>query len=138
MLEKAKKADVGTLLNICNAVVDDISTSLTTNEILGLAKSVQSYSIDSTTGFPFDLTTSKINGQDTVIPAELKNNVQELHEYLFGATEYVPSQTVTMISDTIVQKTGITKESSLINTDDYNETVGATGTDSIQKSSEGN
>lgn len=138
MLEKAKKADVGTLLGICNAVVDDISTSLTTNEILNLAKSVQSYSISSTTGFPFDLTTSKVNGQDTVVPAELKNNVQELHEYMFGATDYIPSQTVQMISDTIVQKTGITKDSSLIKTDDYNETVGATGTDSIQKSTESN
>lgn len=138
MLEKAKKADVGTLLSICNAVVDDISTSLTTNEILALAKSIQSYSIASTTGFPFELTTATVNREDTVIPAELTNNVQELHEYMFGASDYVPSQTVQMISDTIVQKTGITKNSALINTNDYNETAGATGTDSIQKSTEGN
>lgn len=138
MLDKAKKADVGTLLAIVNAVVDDISTSLTTNEILALAKDIQSYSIESTTGFPFDLTTATVNGGDTVVPAELTNNVEELHEYMFGATGYIPSQTVRMISDTIVQKTGITVNSSLINTDDYNETVGATGTDSIKKSTESN
>ena len=138
MLDKAKKADVGTLLAIVNAVVDDISTSLTTNEILALAKDIQSYSIESTTGFPFDLTTATVNGGDTVVPAELTNNVEELHEYMFGATGYIPSQTVRMISDTIVQKTGVTVNSSLINTDDYNETVGATGTDSIKKSTESN
>lgn len=138
MLDKAKRADVGTLLAIVNSVVDDIATSLTTNEILALAKDIQSYSIESTTGFPFDLTTTKLNREDTVIPAELENNVQELHEYMFGATDYVPSQTVQMISNTIVQKTGITKDSALINTDDYNETVGATGTDSIQKSTQSN
>ena len=138
MLEKAKKADVGTLLSICNSVVDDISTTLSTNEILALAKDVKSYSITSTTGFPFDLTTANLNGEDTVIPAELTNNVAELHEYMFDTTDYVPSKTVTMISDTIVQRTGVTKDSALINTDDYNETAGATGTDSIQKSTEGN
>ena len=40
MLNKAKDADIAILLDICDAVFDDISTSLTLKEILSLAKDV--------------------------------------------------------------------------------------------------
>ncbi len=136
MMEKAKKADIGTLLSIVNSVVDDISTSLTLDQILGLAKDVRSYSLVSTTGFPFDLTTKVVNGGDMVIPGDLSTNVAKLHEYLFGTVDYQPSKTVTEISNSIVQLTGITKDSKLIDITKYNETVGANGTDNIQKSKE--
>jgi anionic cell wall polymer biosynthesis LytR-Cps2A-Psr (LCP) family protein len=138
ILEKAKKADIGTLTGIVNSVVDDISTSLSLSQILSLAKSVSSYSIASTTGFPFDLTTKSMSGQDCVIPADLASNVRQLHEYMFDDYSYVPSQTVTTISDTIANNTGITENAATINTDDYNETAGANGTDSIKKSTEEN
>lgn len=139
ILEKAKQADIGTLTSICNSVVDDISTTLTISQILSLAKDVKSYKIASTTGFPFELTTKNMSVTgDTVIPADLATNVTELHKYMFEDTAYVPSQTVQAISDTIVNNTGITTESALINTSDYNETAGASGTDSIQKSTQEN
>lgn len=139
ILEKAKKADIGTLTNICNSVIDDISTTLSITQILSLAKDVTSYSIGSTTGFPFELTTKVLPvTHDTVIPADLATNVRELHQYLFDDMSYTPSQTVQTISDTIVQQTGITVDSALINTSDYNETAGATGTDGIKKSTETN
>ena len=63
-------------------------------------------------------------------------NVKKLHEYMFDDAAYAPSQTVQAISETIVNTTGITADSAKINTSDYNETVGATGTDEIQKGSE--
>ena len=63
-------------------------------------------------------------------------NVKKLHEYMFDDTTYVPSQTVQTISSAIVNATGITTNSALINTSDYNETVGAVGTDGIKKGSE--
>ena len=137
ILEKAKQADIGTLTSICNSVVDDISTTLTISQILSLAKDVKSYKIASTTGFPFDLTTKDmpVTG-DTVIPADLASNVTQLHKYMFDDATYVPSQTMQAISDTIVNNTGITTESVLINTSDYNETAGAVGTDGIKKSTE--
>lgn len=137
IMEKAKKADFATLTNICNSVIDDISTSLSITQILALAKNVGSYSIKSTTGFPFELTTEKLSGSgDTVIPADLATNVKELHKYMFDDDAYVLSSTVQTISDAIVYKTGINVDSALINTSDYNETAGATGTDGIKKSTE--
>ena len=137
IMEKAKKADFATLTNICNSVIDDISTSLSITQILALAKNVGSYSIKSTTGFPFELTTENLSGSgDTVIPADLATNVKELHKYMFDDDTYVLSSTVQTISDAIVYKTGINVDSALINTSDYNETAGATGTDGIKKSPE--
>lgn len=137
IMEKAKKADFATLTNICNSVIDDISTSLSITQILALAKNVGSYSIKSTTGFPFELTTENLSGSgDTVIPADLATNVKELHKYMFDDDTYVLSSTVQTISDAIVYKTGINVDSALINTSDYNETAGATGTDGIKKSTE--
>ncbi|MCD7709230.1 MAG: LCP family protein [Clostridiales bacterium] len=131
MLEKAKSSSVTTLVGICNDIVDDISTTLTTEQIISLAKDVKSYNIVSTTGFPFDLTTEMIGSADCVIPADLSSNVTQLHEYMFGVTDYTPTQTVQTISTTVVEKTGITAYSAVIDTSEYNETAGADGTDEL-------
>ena len=129
MLTEAKKADMGTLLNICNSCFDDISTSLTLNEILGLAKHVQEYNIASTSGFPFEMTTKQLSGSgDTVVPIGLEDDVAQLHEYLFGTTDYQPSKTVQAISDAIIKKTGVTENYQSINVDEFNNTAGQTGT----------
>ena len=129
MLNKAKKADVGTLIEICNVVFDDISTSLTLTEILGLVKGVQDYEIVSTSGFPFAMTTKVVEGSgDSVIPIGLSDNVSKLHEYLFGTEGYVPSSTVQSISNTIISKTGVTASDKPINVDGFNDTAGQEGT----------
>ena len=51
---------------------------------------------------------------------------------------YVPSQTVQAISSTIVNNTGITAESSTVDTSEYNETVGISGTEGLKKPAESN
>lgn len=130
MLNKAKTANIKTLLEICNVVFDDISTSLELSEILGLAMHVQEYQIVSTTGFPFEMTTKQMPKiGDSVIPISLENNVEQLHLYLFGTEDYETSNTVGHISDTIIEKTGIDENASSINTDNFNDTAGQTGTD---------
>lgn len=130
MLNKAKHSDIGTLLNICNAVFDDISTSLTLKEILSLAKDVKAYNIVSTSGFPFEMTTKSLSTDSSaVVPIGLSNNVSQLHEYLFGTVDYEPSETVQAISDAIINKTGVTENESSINVDKFNDTAGQTGTD---------
>ena len=129
MLNKAKTANIGTLLDICNVVFDDISTTLELSEILGLAMHVKEYQIVSTSGFPFDMTTRQISKiGDTVIPIVLEENVKQLHLYLFGTEDYETSNTVHHISDTIIEKSGVDASASSINTDSYNNTAGQTGT----------
>ena len=129
MLNKAKEADLATLLDICDNVFDNISTTLTLEEILDLAADVTKYSISSTTGFPFDVTTDKLSGSgDTVIPIVLEENVSKLHEYMFGTVDYDPSFSVKAISDTIIEKTGVDEDTKPYNMDDYNNTAGQNGT----------
>lgn len=129
MLNKAKEADVSTLLKICNAVFDDISTTLELTEILGLAQHVTEYTIGSTTGFPFEMTTKQLSGSgDTVIPIGLEDDVSQLHEYLFDTVDYEPSKTVQAISEAIIQKTGVTEDYKSIDVEDFNDTAGQAGT----------
>ena len=129
MLNKAKTCDIATLTSACSAIFDDISTSLTISEILGLAKDVTSYTIGSTTGFPLQLTTKDLSDAgDAVVPVDLSENVKQLHEFLFENEEYVPSNTVEAIDQSIIERTGISENSSTINTDKYNDTSGQQGT----------
>ena len=129
MLTEAKKADLKTLINICNACFDDISTSLSLDEIIGLARHVKEYKIVSTTGFPFTMTTKMLSGSgDTVIPIDMKSNVTKLHEFLFDATSYQPSKTIEAIHDAIIQKTGVKENYQSIDVEDFNNTAGQTGT----------
>ena len=129
MLNKAKGADVNTLVNICNAIFDDISTTLSLTEILDLAKDVTSYKIGSTTGFPYKVTTKIMSGcGDCVIPIGLSQNVSQLHEYMFGTVDYQPSFSVQAISDSIIQKTGVDEDEPAYNIGDYNNTAGQDGT----------
>lgn len=129
MLNKAKKADISTLLETCEVVFDDISTNLSLSEIFVLAKDVSKYEIGSTTGFPFDLITKSLSGSgDCVIPVSLENNVSQLHAYMFGTADYKPSFSVQSISNTIIDKTGVDENTKPYDMDDYNNTAGQDGT----------
>jgi LCP family protein required for cell wall assembly len=129
MLNKAKEADIKTLLDICEAVFDDISTSLTLPEILSLVKDVQKYTIGSTSGFPFEMTTGDLSDAgDAVIPIGLEDDVQQLHKYLFETEDYETSKTVQAISDAIISRTGVTEDAPSINVDGFNDTAGQNGT----------
>lgn len=129
MLKKAKTADLGTLLETCEVVFDDISTNLTLAEILSLAMDVTKYDIGTTTGFPFDLVTRSLSGSgDCVVPVSLENNVSQLHEFMFGTVDYTPSFSVQSISNSIIDKTGVDENTVPYDMDDYNNTAGQDGT----------
>lgn len=133
MLAKAKEADVVTLTTLCSDIFDDISTSLSISQLVGLAKDVNKYEIQSTTGFPFKLATASLpKCGSTVVAADLETNVIQLHEYLYDDADYAPSDTVKDTSAQIVNATGITKDTEGIDTSNYNETVGADGTEATK------
>ena len=129
MLNKAKQSDIATLAKICEAVFDDVSTSLDLGEIIGLARHVKEYTIGSTSGFPFEMTTANLaQTNSTVVPIGLEDDVAMLHKYLFDTEDYQPSKTVQVISQAIMDKTGITEDSQSINVDEFNDTAGQSGT----------
>ena len=76
-------------------------------DILNLAMDITSYQIGESTGFPFSQVATKVDGSDVVVPVNLAANVQQLHQWLFGSTDYTPSSTVQEISNYIISYTGI-------------------------------
>lgn len=107
MAEKAKNADLGTLNEIIDKMLGQVSTSFSAMELMGLAKDAMKYSIGKTEGFPFEKTTATLGRKGSVvIPTTLEENVIKLHEFLFDETNYQPSATVKKISNAIQVESG--------------------------------
>ncbi|MBO1720458.1 LCP family protein [Extibacter sp. GGCC_0201] len=107
MVEKIKKSDLGTINKIIDKVLPSISTNFTSAEIISYAKDFAKYTLGDSTGFPIDKTTDTLSGLGSiVIPVTLADNVQKLHEFLYGTTGYTVSTTVQNISGSIVSRIG--------------------------------
>lgn len=107
MVEKIKKSNLGTINEIIDKVLPSISTNFTSAEILGYAKDFAKYTLGENSGFPIDKTTDTISGLGSiVIPVSLADNVQKLHEFLYGKADYTVSSTVQEISGGIVARVG--------------------------------
>ena len=113
IVEKAQKANVITLNNIVNKVMPQVSTNLTTSNMLGLAAHAADYKLGQMSGFPFEVTTCekvKNHKGSYVTAVGLEKNVSELHEFLFGEKDYEPSDTVKDISNEVIYMTGVDPE----------------------------
>lgn len=106
--DKAKKADIGTLNDIANGVMNNVSTSLDISEILSVMKDIGNYSIVANDGFPFEQyrTTGTVNKGSCVIPQDLEKNVVELHRFLFDEDDYQVSPEVQEFSKKVASDTG--------------------------------
>lgn len=103
MFEKALTADLGTINEIIDAVFPQVSTSFTLQEVLTYASAYSQYTLGDNMGFPSDNTTDTLSGLGSVvIPQDLVSNVTQLHEFLFGTTDYTPSSTVQTINANII------------------------------------
>lgn len=107
MVEKIKKSDLGTINEIIDKVLPSISTNFTSAEIISYAKDFAKYTLGENSGFPIDKTTDTLSGLGSiVIPVTLADNVEKLHEFLYGTTDYAVSSTVQGISGSIVSRIG--------------------------------
>ncbi len=106
MVEKTKSSNILTINKIINAVLDDISTDLSEMQMISMASQMLNYELAGTTGFPFELYGFDLTRKYIVAPCDLEKNVRELHAYLFGEYDYVPSPTVQDLSRAIVEDTG--------------------------------
>lgn len=111
MVEKALASDLGTINKLVDELLPEIKTSLTTTEVLGLAKDAFSYKLGENTGFPFDKIATELGGKagDCVVPLDLAGNVEQLHKFLFETEDYQVTPSVQNISDEIVRDTGLSK-----------------------------
>ena len=107
IVSKAKTMDISQVNDIIDAVFPLAATNYTNDELLAMAPQLLTYDIVDTTGFPFDKAAATVKGKGScVIPINLEDNVKQLHEYLFGTTDYQPSDEVKAISSQITTDTG--------------------------------
>lgn len=107
MVDAAKTGGLSKVMNCIDVVVDDISTSLSKNEIVSMATECFNYQISTTTGFPFTWNTTELSGSGSIIAAcDLETNVIMLHRFLYNDYAYTPSPTVQNISNNVTSATG--------------------------------
>lgn len=93
IVDKAKKAGLSTIFDIMDQVFPMVKTSVSKTEILKLIPAMIGYCIDETTGFPQDYKFATVKGS-VIVPITLDSNVLKLHQFLYGNTNYTPTQDV--------------------------------------------
>ena len=118
IVEKVVTAKASTLNEIIDDVLPDVATSLSASQVLALATSAGDYTIESTGGFPFSLTTGTYGSKGSlVVPCTLVDNVTSLHKLLYNQDDYVPTSTVQSISSQIQSDTSTTADSATVTQD---------------------
>lgn len=105
---QAKKADLTTLANLFTKVIENVYTSIKSDDILAMINNIGTYHIVDEGGFPTEnmRTTGTIGATGScVVPLELESNVVWLHQFLFGDEEYQVTQEVKKYSDIIKSDT---------------------------------
>ena len=108
VFNKAKSMGVGELNTLADNILPHVSTNISENEIISMIPKVASFNIVDSFGWPYEtkgITKDRWYG----VPVDLESNVSKLHEDLFGEENYVPTETVKNISNSIIKDTGYTR-----------------------------
>ena len=109
VMDQAKQASVSDLNKILDEVLPHVATSLDVDEMVAMLSDVMKYSIAGSDGFPFEShrATGKVGGKGScVIPNNLTQNVEILHEFFFNESDYTVSKQVQYYSEKIASDTG--------------------------------
>ncbi len=106
VFKKVKKMNLMKLNNLVDTILPEVSTNISTNEIISLLTQVASYDIEETTGWPYDVKGYQPADVWYGAPVNLAEQVKKLHEFLFDEEGYEVSSTVQNISNALIKKTG--------------------------------
>lgn len=109
VVNKAKKMSVSQLNALADKLLPIVYTNINSGEIISLIPQLATYKITDSTGWPYVTRGATINGVWYGPPITLESNVKQLHEKVYGQTNYEPSEKVKEISNKIVNKTGYSK-----------------------------
>lgn len=111
LLEKLKAMKLTQVNDIVDEVFGQVETSLSLEEMLGLASGIFKYELTETNGFPFKHTDGNIEGiGSVVIPIGVIDNVKELHTFLYPKSEYKVSKEAKAVAEEIEELICQTKE----------------------------
>lgn len=105
IVDKAKNAGLSTIFDIMDQVFPMVKTSVSKTEILKLLPTMIGYNIEDTSGFPEDYKFATVKGS-VIVPTTLESNVLKLHQFLYGKTNYTPTQDVLNKSAQIISIAG--------------------------------
>ena len=108
VMNKIKTFDISRLNSFIDFVLPKIYTNISASDVFSMIPSLTSIKVADSIGWPYNtqgITLDRWYG----VPITLESNVKQLHEEVFGETDYTPSETVKQISQSIVDKTGYGK-----------------------------
>lgn len=108
MFDKLKTKSLAEINSFADAILPHVYTNISATDIIAMVPSMAKYKVTESIGWPYN-TKGKTMDRWYGIPVTLELNVTQLHKEAFGEEEYVPSDTVKSISQSIVNKTGYTK-----------------------------
>lgn len=101
LFERAKSSSLTKLTKAVYAIMPNVETSLSADEIIGLLATINEYTVTASDGIPFesDRYATKLGSDGScIVPTTLLENVTALHAMLYPDEEYIPSSTVQEIS----------------------------------------
>ena len=108
MFAKLKTKNIGEINAFADKILPCVYTNLSTGDLISLVPNIAKYKISESIGWPYDtkgITLDRWYG----VPVTLESNVIQLHKEAFGESDYIPSEDVKIISNSIVNKTGYRK-----------------------------
>ena len=107
MLKKLQTKSIGEINTLLDNILPKIYTNISTGSIISEIPSITKYKITDSIGWPYN-TKGKTMTLWYGIPITLESNVVQLHQELFGESDYKVSDTIKEISNKIIEKTGYT------------------------------
>lgn len=105
VFEKAKNLSYNEIYALIDMLLPEVTTNITRKEILSYASKLGAYNVSDSFGWPYNV--KGYSGKAWyAAPVTLESNVRKLHEDLFANCDYEVSETVTLNSKKIMEKTG--------------------------------
>lgn len=104
-MSKAKTMKLSELNNLLDLGMSKISTSMSADTMMDMVMNLSKFGEMGSERWPFNYDGAMIHGVWYDAPITLKSNVVELHEKLFGQTDYQPTDNVLMINEEVKMET---------------------------------
>ena len=107
MFKQLKTKSVTEINTFANTILPEVYSNIGTTDILALVPNLAKYSIGESIGWPYEtkgITLDRWYG----VPVTLESNVLQLHQEVFGDTDYTVPESIQSISQSIINKTGYT------------------------------
>ena len=105
-ITQGRKAGLKKLNAACDNAFSQITTNLSTNDLIHLLWDNKSVNFKDSVGWPYTWDGAQLNGIWYDVPITLESNVVDLHEDIFGQKGYEPTERVKEISESVSAESG--------------------------------